>query len=165
MLMKILLLTFLTHISEKGCCVKLVRHAGTGEQNKITLNYYNKKIEPIFLYFVWNVKSNPDRVYKIVSPMLLSTEQYILTDWLACHKSRWIWGSGVLWKGELWAYKGMLCPEKPATLLHCYVYYVGPTICRGAYKGALCAESLLATLLCNDKFHVYYITLHLLITS
>ena len=125
---------------KKGCCVKLVRHAGTGEQNQIKLNYYNTKIEPIFLYFVWNVKSNPDRVYKIVSPMLLSTEQYILTDCLACHKSRWLWGSGVLWKGELWAYKGMLCPEKPVTLLHCYIAMLLCILCRGAYKVALCSE-------------------------
>ena len=33
------LFKFVAHISEKGCCVKLVRHAGTGEQSS-TFTYY-----------------------------------------------------------------------------------------------------------------------------
>ena len=41
-----------------------------------------------------------------------------------------------------------------ATLLRRYVYYVGELT-----KGRSVPRSLPATLLCNDKFHVYYITL------
>ena len=48
------LFKFVAHISEKGCCVKLVRHAGTGEQNStFTFNTDYAHIDlQIFLQFV-----------------------------------------------------------------------------------------------------------------
>ena len=112
------LLTFFVHIFWKGCCVKLVRHAGTGEQN-LTFTYLHR----LCLHWSANISTNciiryrlslksSVKIWKENVPSMF--QQQILRDRLACHKSSWVGEASV--SLERGAYKGELCPQ-----LHCYI--------------------------------------------